>query len=163
MKPALRITALIDRFYFPPFSNMMPLQTFRYAVCGAVNQGFDLTLYAVLYNFVLDKEGVVQLPFVAISSYIAAWMIVFPITFLTGFWLNRHVAFRYSPLQGRVQFFRYMLSVGGSILLTYLLLKLFVEVTGFYPTPSRAITMLIVICYSYLIQKYFTFRGCENT
>ena len=160
---ARRLTRIIDIFYLPPLRRLVPLQTFRYAVCGGANMGFDLLLYFILYNFVLDKEGVVHLgDFVAVSSYNAAWMIVFPITFFTGFWLNRHIAFHGSPLRGRVQLFRYLISVLGSVLLNYLLLKFFVEAVHLYPTPSQAVTSLLIIGYSYLMQKYFTFRGCES-
>lgn len=57
--------------------------------------------------------------------------------------MNRHIAFHSSPLRGRVQLFRYLLSVCGSILLNYACLKLFVEVCGFYPTPSKAVTTAV--------------------
>lgn len=97
-----------------------------------------------------------------ISPYIAAFLVVFPITFVTGFWLQKHIAFKYSPLRGRTQLFRYLISVLGSVLLNYLLLKFFVEAVHLYPTPSQAVTSLLIIGYSYLMQKYFTFRGCES-
>ena len=122
----------------------------------------DLSLYFLLYNFVLDKRVVHIDGIVAISPYIAAFLIVFPITFLTGFWMNRHIAFHSSPLRGRVQLFRYLLSVCGSILLNYLCMKLFVGVIGIYPTPSNALTKAISVAYSYLMQKYFSFRGCVD-
>ena len=61
-----------------------------------------------------------------------------------------------------MQLFRYLLSVSGSILLNYVCLKLFVEACGFYPTPSKAATMVITILYSYAMQKYFSFRGCVD-
>ena len=124
--------------------------------------GLDLLLYFVLYNFVLDKQIVRIGNIVAVSPHIAAFLIVFPVTFFTGFWLNRHIAFHGSPLRGRVQLFRYLLSVGGSILLNYLCLKLFVEVIGLYPTPSKAVTTAISVVYSYTMQKYFSFRGCAE-
>lgn len=156
------LTRTIDFFYIAPLRRLMPLQTFRYAACGGANVGFDLLLYFVLYNFVLDKEIVHIGSILAISPHIAAWLIVFPITFLTGFWLNRNIAFHSSPLRGRVQLLRYLLSVSGSILLTYLCMKLFVDGLGFYPTPSNAITKGISIVYSYLMQKYYSFRGSPN-
>ncbi len=159
---AQRLTRLIDFFYLKPLRNLLPLQTFRYAVCGGANMGLDLLLYFVLYNFVLDKQIVRIGNIVAVSPHIAAFLIVFPVTFFTGFWLNRHIAFHGSPLRGRVQLFRYLLSVGGSILLNYLCLKLFVEVIGLYPTPSKAVTTAISVVYSYTMQKYFSFRGCAE-
>ena len=30
------------------------------------------------------------------------------------------------------------------------------------PTPSKALTTIISVVYSYLMQKYFTFRGCRD-
>ncbi len=155
------LTRLIDWFYIAPLSRVMPLQTFRYAVCGGGNLLLNWVLYALFYNFVFDKK-VVELGFVAISPYIAAFIVVFPITFLTGFWLQKNIAFRYSPLKHGTQLFRYLLSVVGSILLNYLLLKFFVEIVRIYPTPSQALTSIISIVYSYLMQKYFTFRGCQE-
>ena len=161
MTPAQRLTKIVDFFYIRPVRAVIPLQTFRYAICGGVNLGLNWVLYAVLYNFILDKE-IVRLGFVAISPYIAAVLVVFPITFVTGFWLQKHIAFKYSPLRGRTQLFRYLISVLGSVLLNYLLLKFFVEAVHLYPTPSQAVTSLLIIGYSYLMQKYFTFRGCES-
>lgn len=157
-----RITQLIDLLYLSPLRRLLPLQTFRYAICGGANMAFDLFLYFVLYNFVLDKQIVYLGTWVAISPHIAAWIIVFPITFFTGFWLNRHVAFHGSPLRGGVQLLRYLMSVAGSIVLNYLCMKFFVEVLHVYPTPSKAITTGVTVLYSYVVQKYYTFRGCTD-
>ena len=41
---ARRLTRIIDIFYLPPLRRLVPLQTFRYAVCGGANMGFDLLL-----------------------------------------------------------------------------------------------------------------------
>lgn len=151
------ITRTIDFFYIPAIARLVPRQMFRYAACGGANLVLDLFLYAVLYNFVLKKQ-VLELGFVAFKPHIAAFIIVFPITFLSGFWLSRRISFSGSELKGRVQLLRYMLSVCGSILLNYLLLKLFVELCGIYPTPSKALTTIVVVAYSYFMQKNFTFK-----
>lgn len=161
MTLAQHLTRYIDFFYIRPIRAVLPLQTFRYAVCGGLNLGLNWVLYAVLYNFILDKK-IVDLGVVAVSPYIAAFLIVFPITFFTGFWSQKHIAFKQSPLRSRTQLFRYMISVTGSIVLNYICLKFFVEVLGIYPTPSQVITSLITIGYSYLMQKHFTFRGCQE-
>ena len=82
------LTRLIDLLYVKPLRRIVPPQTFRYAACGGLNMALDLSLYFLLYNFVLDKRVVHIDGIVAISPYIAAFLIVFPITFLTGFWCN---------------------------------------------------------------------------
>jgi putative flippase GtrA len=82
----------------------------------------------------------------------------FIITFPIGFILAKYISFPDSFLRKRIQFFRYGLSVMGSVLLNYVFLKLFVEVCGWYPTPSKIVTTLIAILFSYTVQKYFTFK-----
>ena len=43
--------------------------------------GFDIVLYFLLYNFVLQKQNL-DLSFVVISPEIAAFLITFPVTFI---------------------------------------------------------------------------------
>ncbi len=150
------IDAAIDWVYFP-FRKFIPAETFRYGVTGGLNTGFDIFLYFIFYNFVLRKQ-VLDLGFVAISPHIAAFLLVFPITFITGFLLAKYITFTGSVLRGRVQLTRYALTVAGAILLNYLLLKLFVEYLHIWPTIAKTLTTLVVVAYSYLAQRFFTFR-----
>ena len=152
------IIKVVDLFYLRPVAAIVPLQTYRYAVCGGMNMVLDAVWYFVIYHFIV-AERFFDLGVVVISPHIASMCVVFPITFFNGFWLNRHVAFRHSPLSGGVQLFRYALSIGGSLALTYLGLKFFVEVCHFWPTPSKVLTTVLTVIYSYLAAKYFTFRG----
>jgi len=150
------ILRTIDWFY-PPFRRILPPETFRYAATGGFNLFLDIFLYFIFYNFILQKQ-IVHLGFVSISPHIAAFLFVFPITFITGFLLSKYITFTSSQLRGRVQLFRYALSVAGSILINYILLKILVEYLHIWPTISKMITTVFVVTYSYLIQKYFTFK-----
>ena len=158
MALAKLITTVIDCFYWKPFRPLLPLQTFRYAACGGLNMVLDAVWYFVIYHYIV-AERFFDLGVVVLSPHIASMLVVFPITFFNGFWLNRNVAFKASPLSGQTQLFRYALSIVGSILLTYAGLKLFVEVCGFWPTPSKVLTTILTVIYSFLAAKYFTFRG----
>ena len=135
----------------------MPIQTFRYAVCGGGNTMLDIFVYFISYNFILDKQ-VLHTPVAAISPHIAAFMIAFAISFPTGYLLNRFIVFPGSSLHGRVQLFRYFLLVLVCILMNYVFIKLFVEQLGIYPTISKILTTVIVVSFSYLTQKHFTFK-----
>ena len=158
MALAKLITTVIDCFDWKPFRPLLPLQTFRYAACGGLNMVLDALWYFVIYHYIV-AERFFDLGVVVLSPHIASMLVVFPITFFNGFWLNRNVAFKSSPLSGQTQLFRYALSIVGSILLTYAGLKLFVEVCGFWPTPSKVLTTILTVIYSFLAAKYFTFRG----
>lgn len=155
------ITRVIDWFYIRPVASLISLQTFRYAACGGVNMLLDAFFYFLIYNFVVDQRFI-DLGFWVLSPHIAAMLLVFPITFFNGFWLNRYVAFRITSVRKRKQMFRYALSIGGSALLTYAGIKFFVEVCGFWPTPSKIITTFITVIYSFLAAKYFSFRVAEK-
>ena len=152
-----KIIALID-FFYPPFKKMMDIQTFRYAAAGGSNTVFDIVLYSIAHNFILQKE-IVHFGSVAISPYIAAFLITFPITFVTGFLLARYVVFpEASETKKRIQMTKYLIIVLFCIILNYVFLKFFVEVIGWWPLPAKIATTFIVVAFSYFSQKRFAFR-----
>ncbi len=135
----------------------MPLQTFRYAVCGGTNTLLDIFIYFISFHFIL-KKNILYTPIAAISPHIAAFMIAFVVSFPLGYLLNRYIVFTGSSLRGRIQFMRYFLLVLVCILLNYVFIKFFVEQLGIFPTVSKIFTTVIVISFSYFTQKYFTFK-----
>jgi putative flippase GtrA len=147
---------MIDFFYFP-FLRFIPLEIFRYGVTGGVNTAFDIFLYFIFYRYILDRQ-ILELGFVAISPHIAAFLLVFPVTFTTGFILAKYVTFTASEIRGKIQLFRYGVTVSAAILLNYVFLKFFVEYLGLYATLSKGLTTIIVVAFSYLSQRYFSFK-----
>ena len=159
------ITKIVD-FFYRPFSKYIPQQLFRYAACGGGNMVLDWVLYFLIYNFVIGHQLLyITLPFreglevgFCITPHIATLCIVFPITLLTGFWLNKYVTFTQSNLRGSKQLMRYIAIVALNLAVNYFGLKLCVECFGWYPTPSKMIITLITIAISYFGQKYYSFR-----
>ncbi len=155
------IIAFLDWLY-PPFSRFVPRQIFRYAATGGANTLLDIILYAIVYTFVLDGR-MLDFGFVVISDHIAAFLMVFPITFAIGFCLAKYVTFTNSALSGKVQLIRYFSTVMGSLLLNYMLLKLFVEVLLINAVMANIMNKAIVIAYSYLAQTYFSFKSEQGS
>lgn len=145
-------------FFYQPFRKLMPIQTFRYAACGGGNTLLDIFLYFIAYNFVIKKQVVFILPFLALKPHIAAFLLSFAISFPTGYLLNRYIVFPGSILRGRIQLFRYFLLVVVCVFLNYIFIKLFVEYFHIFPTVSKILTTVIVVSFSYLTQKNFTFK-----
>lgn len=148
---------IID-FCYRPFSSFIPEQIFRYGVSGGANMVLDWVLYFIFYNFVF-RHNIIDLGFIAVSPHIASFIVVFPITLLTGFWLAKYISFTGSRLKGRTQLTRYISVVFANILINYLCLKLFVDYCGFYPTPSKMITTLITVIFSFVMQKFYSFKA----
>lgn len=156
MRLAEGIARVIDRFYVEPLSRVVSRSMFRYAVCGDANMALDLLWYHLIYHYVV-AERYIDLRAVVVSPHVASLAIVFPITFFTGFWLNRNVAFCATRLATSRQMARYALTVTGSLLLNYVCIKFFVEACGIWPTPSKALSTAVCVVYSYLVGRYFTF------
>jgi putative flippase GtrA len=150
------IIRIIDSFYFPCLK-FIPIEIFRYGVTGGANTFFDIILYYIFYQYILSRQ-IIELGFVAISPHIAAFLIVFPITFSTGFMLAKYVTFTASELHGRVQFFRYWLTVTAAILMNYVFLKFFVEYMHQKALVAKTLTTVIVVAFSYVSQRHFSFK-----
>lgn len=161
MGVAQRIIRLVDMLYIKPLHSLISRDMFAYGLCGASNMVLDTLWYFVIYHYII-AERFIDLSCVVVSPHIASLILVFPITFFTGFWLNRNIAFRVTEFSSRRQLIRYALSVIGSILINYACMKLFVEQLNIWPTPSKILTTIISVAYSYLIGKYYTFRTSNN-
>lgn len=155
-----KIISLID-FFYPPFQKIFPLQTFRYAVCGGSNLALDLILFYVSFHFVLHREPL-DLGFIVLKAYNAALIMAFCITFPLGFLLSKFIVFQGSYLKSRIQLFRYALVVAINLLLNYAILNILVQYMHFYPTISKLFATVIIVMFSYLSQKHFTFRRIEH-
>lgn len=152
---------IIDVFYFL-FKRILPLRTYRYMVCGGANLVLDTILYFISFHYIFKKENADLGPIV-LSSHIASLFLVFPITFIIGFLLNRYIVFPESNLSAKIQFTRYFISGISALLISYLCMKLLVDVMNIYPTPSRLFTIIITVTFSYFMQRNFSFKtSSEN-
>jgi putative flippase GtrA len=150
------INSFIEFFYFD-FFKFIPLQTFKYLACGGSTAVLDIGVYFISYNFIFHKQPV-PIGGIMMGAHIAAFIVSFLISFPYGFIMNKFIVFTTSELRGRVQLFRYGLTVISCIGLNYLFLKLFVEGFGWFATPSKILTTALVAIYSYFTQQYFSFK-----
>jgi len=151
-----RIQRVID-YTYPLFRPIIPVETYRYAVCGGANVVFDWVLYFLVHNIVF-KEKYIDLGIVTLSPHIATLIVTFPIITFSGFLLQKYVTFTASELRGRVQLVRYLVIVAANLLINYIGLKLFVDGLNFYPTPSKMIVTVFTVICSYIGQKKYTFK-----
>ncbi|WP_432708221.1 GtrA family protein [Pedobacter sp.] len=150
------ILKIID-FFYPPFSRMLSLHTFRYIASGGATAVTGIVVYFIAYNFILQKENV-KVGSLLVTAPIAALAIESLITFIIGFMLNKYLVFTSSNLKGRIQLFRYGSVVLSNVLLNYAFLKVLIEAFGFYPTLAKVVTTAILAIFSYFSQKHFSFK-----
>lgn len=150
------ILPIID-FFYPPFRGLMNLQTFRYAASGGGNTVLGFLIYFISYRFILQEQQL-DLGFYAFKPHVAALFISFCITFPIGFFMSKYVVFNDSQMKGRIQLFRYFMICMFNLALNYILLKILVERAHVYPVLAQVLTTSIVILFSYLAQRHFSFK-----
>jgi putative flippase GtrA len=150
------ILPVIDIFY-PPFRNLMPLRTFRYAVCGSVNTILSFIVYFIAFRYLL-KEKNLHFDFYVFTPHAAALFISFLFSFPFGFFLLKYIVFTDSNMRGRLQLLRYFMIYLFNLALNYILLKVLVEILHIYPVTAQIFATIIIIIFSYLAQRHFTFK-----
>ena len=140
-----------------PFRKFLPADSFRFVFCGGANTLFEAGLFFLFYNFVFAKTNV-EFLIITTSPHVAAFLVVFPIVFFTGFLLSRYIVFRESILRSQIQFMRFAITIATSLVLQYLILRLLVEFFHVLPTLSKMITSGIVAAFTYLSHRYFSFK-----
>lgn len=151
------ILSIVD-FFYPLFKRIFSLQTFRYAACGGANTVLDISLFAINYNLVLKKHNL-NLGFITLSPHIASLFMALSISLPTGFYLNRYVVFQQAGLKRRTQLLRYIFVTFICIVLNFVFLKIFVDYIGWYPTPSKIATTVLIVFFSYFSQTFYFFKS----
>ena len=75
---------VVDALYVKPVARLVSRDIFGYGLCGGANMMLDAAWYFLIYHYIV-AERFIDLGFVVISPHIASLIIVFPITFFTGF------------------------------------------------------------------------------
>lgn len=154
------ILAIVDAFY-PLFRKFMPLQTFRYAACGGGNMILDVAVFTYINNYIFHQQVVYIGPF-AFKSFVVSFVISFCLTFPIGFYLSRYVVWQQTDAKKRIQIFRYLIVVAACVGLNYILLNFFTLELKWWPLPSKLITTVVVVLFSYLTQRNFSFRATKS-
>ncbi|MBL7773992.1 MAG: GtrA family protein [Chitinophagaceae bacterium] len=151
------INNVIDFFYFDFLKKFIPLTTFKYIVCGCTTLAVGFITYMISFYLILRGNNVVT-PWFTFSPHVSSQFFSFCVSFPTGFFLNRLIVFTESELRGRVQLFRYSLSVLSSLAFSIFLIKLFVDIMKLNETIAKICTDITVTIYSYFVQQYFSFK-----
>lgn len=163
------ILAFIDMFYPLAkntfhflFKKVLPLPTFRYAMCGGFNAVFAVTLYFIGHKLIFKGQNV-NLGFMVMDGAVAPdYLFAIWIAFPVAFYLSRYVVFQESTLHRRIQLFRFTLVFVGNLTLNYVCLKIFTRLFDPYYTLGKIATSVVVIIYSYFAQRNFSFKTVKQ-
>ncbi len=154
------LNKIADALYIKPLQ-FIPQETFKYAFAGGLNAVYGIVQYWIIYNFILQQNDV-NLDFIVISAPIMALMINFVITFFTGFFLVREIAFpkKHHHRKGK-QLSLYAAVVAINIIVNYVGIKTMVEHFGIFPSIANALVQIATITISFVLNKSITFKQSE--
>lgn len=135
----------------------MSREFYYYLASGGINTITNWVMYYLIYHYIVCKRFF-DLVVVVMSPHIASLCIVTPITLIIGFLLSKNITFSESKIKARTQFLRYSLIIFANFAISYISMKLLVEQAGLWATPSNMITTIITTIFSYLMQKFYSFK-----
>jgi putative flippase GtrA len=158
----MQLVSLIHKildFFYPLIKRFFDKTTYYYAVCGVGNLVLSWILFFIFFQYVFKKHFF-HLDFInfTFSAYTLSSIACFLISFALGFVLMKYIVFTESGLKGRIQFFRYAVSAMISGMVSWGLLKIFIEVFDIFPSIANILASCLVVIVSYLLQRKFTFK-----
>lgn len=129
----------------------------RFFLSAGVATLVDVFVYFITINYFI-KESRVHIGGYSASDHNFTLCISYSFGVVVNFLLTKYAVFSESELGGVKQFRRFAFIAFFGFFANYGLLRLFVEVIGFYPTPSRIIAALSLGVASYYVHKLFTFK-----
>ncbi len=129
----------------------------RFFLSAGVATLVDVLIYFTVINYVLNYQRVYIGTYGA-SAHNFTLCISYSCGVIVNFLLTKYAVFNESNIAGRKQFRRFALIAFLGFFANYGLLRLFVEVFDFYPTPSRIASALSLGVASYYVHKLFTFK-----
>ena len=129
----------------------------RFFLSAGVATLVDVLIYFGVINYILNYQRI-NIGSYSASAHNFSLCISYSCGVVVNFLLNKYAVFSESNIAGRKQFRRFALIAFLGFFANYALLRLFVEIVGFYPTPSRIASALSLGVASYYVHKLFTFK-----
>lgn len=129
----------------------------RFFLSAGIATFVDVIIYFMTINYFISGDRV-QFGRYSASDHNFALCISYSCGVIVNFLLTKYAVFSDSELGGTKQFRRFSLIAFLGFFANYGMLRLFVEVFGFYPTPSRMASALSLGVASYYVHKLFTFK-----
>ncbi len=129
----------------------------RFFLSAGIATLVDVLIYFAVINYIFHYQRV-KINGYSASAHNFSLCISYSCGVVINFLLNKYAVFSESNIAGRKQFRRFALIAFLGFFANYSLLRLFVEVFGFYPTPSRIASALSLGVASYYVHKLFTFK-----
>ncbi len=132
-------------------------KVFRYFIAAGLATVVDISVYFIMFNYILKKEAV---PFLglAFQAPTISLAISYSCGLVTNFSITKFFVFHESTMKTRYQLIRFI-GVALFILgLNYLLMTFLIRSLDWFPTVARTFSALSIGVLSFTLHKAFSFK-----
>lgn len=132
-------------------------KVFRYFIAAGLATVVDISLYFILFNYILKKQAV---PFLGLEfqAPTVSLAISYSCGLITNFSITKFFVFHESTMKTRYQLIRFI-GVALFILgLNYLLMTFLIRSLDWFPTVARTFSALSIGILSFTLHKAFSFK-----
>jgi putative flippase GtrA len=133
-------------------------KVFRYFIAAGVATVVDISMYFLMFNYVLKKQAVPVFDGFEFQAPTVALMVSYSCGLVTNFTITKLFVFHESTMKTRYQFLRFV-GVAFMILgLNYLLMTFLIRQLDWFPTVARTFSALSIGVLSFTLHKTFSFK-----
>lgn len=132
-------------------------KVFRYFIAAGLATVVDISVYFVMFNFILKKVAVPVLGF-EFQAPTVSLAVSYSCGLVTNFSITKFFVFHESTMKTRYQLIRF---VGVAVMIlgmNYLLMTFLIRELGWFPTVARTFSALSIGVLSFTLHKTFSFK-----
>lgn len=146
--PVYEYIGMMDLYYRYIGRRPHLAQFVRYVFAGGITASIELMLFLLFV-----RSGV---------WHVYANSIAFGVAVIFGFFAQKYFTFKNNELKHASQAAKFALVIGVGFVLTQLLTTLFIDVFHWIPFIAKCAQLILVMCWNYTGQKWFTFKIAKS-
>jgi putative flippase GtrA len=144
---------LLDVLYY-----LLGLKPVRYFFSAGIATVVDVLVYYLVYNHLLHQTELRVLDSMVFRAPTVALTCSYSCGLVTNFSITKYFVFHESELSGRIQLFRFILVAMVVLVANYFFMYFLINVLGWYPTLSRAVSAITIGVFSFVAHRVFSFK-----
>ena len=117
-----------------------------------------MLVYYLVYNHLLHQTELRVLDSMVFRAPTVALTCSYSCGLVTNFSITKYFVFHESELSGRIQLFRFILVAMVVLVANYFFMYFLINVLGWYPTLSRAVSAITIGVFSFVAHRVFSFK-----
>lgn len=138
---------------------LLQMQLVRYVIAAGTAFTVDVVVYFImLHFFISDKIITIFNTPITLRAAMLSLVVSFTCGLFTNFYMSNLFVFKAVDNRTNKHFARFVVVAMVTFVGNYFLMRFFIEVVHFYPTPARILSACVFAMFSFTMHKFFSFR-----